>query len=191
MTTIIETPRLILRTWRQEDAEPYFQINQDPKVIEHLKGPLTIEKVRSFITAANEQQENRGYTLWAAELKDTGELMGFIGLNYDEWKSHFTPSVEIAWRLGSHFWGKGYATEGARSALEYGFTKCNLKEIFSFTVPANTRSSHVMEKIGMRRDSRGDFAHPEIDPDHRLSHHILYRLTFDEFLKAKSSREIK
>lgn len=182
MTSIIETPRLLLRTWEQEDAGPYFQINQDSKVIEHLKGPLTIEEVSSFITGANEQQQKRGYTLWATELKETEELIGFIGLNYDEWQSHFTPSVEIAWRLGSQFWGKGYATEGARAALEYGFKKCNLKEIFSFTVPANTRSSHVMEKIGLKRDPTGDFAHPEIDPSHRLSHHILYRLSVEEYL---------
>lgn len=182
-TVIIETPRMLLRTWKPEDSEAYYRINQDPQVIEHLKGPISMEQVGAFISAAIDEQHKRGYTVWAAELKETGQLMGFIGLHYVTWKSHFTPAVEIAWRLGSQFWGKGYATEGARASLHYAFMNCNLKKIVSFTVPENTRSSHVMEKIGMKRELSGDFAHPEIDPDHRLSRHILYSMTMEEYLK--------
>ena len=184
MTTIIETERLILRTWKKEDAEAYFQINQDPKVIEFLRGPLTMEQVNDFIPAVNSHGDKRGYTLWAACLKETGELMGFIGLNYTDWESHFTPAVEVGWRLGSQFWGKGYATEGAKASLDYGFKKCGLKEIVSFTVPANVRSLRVMEKIGLKRDVNGDFAHPKSPADHPLSQHILYRLRADEYLQG-------
>jgi RimJ/RimL family protein N-acetyltransferase len=185
MTTIIETERLILRTWRKEDAEAYFQINQDPKVIEFLRGPLTMEQVNDFIPVVN----SHGDTLWAACLKETGELMGFIGLNYTDWESNFTPAVEVSWRLGSQFWGKGYATEGAKASLNYGFKKCALKKIVSFTVPANVRSFRVMEKIGLKRDMNGDFAHPKLPADHPLSQHILYRLSEDEYLhQAQETR---
>lgn len=183
MTTIIETKRLILRTWSKEDADPYFKINQDPKVIEFLLGPLTMEKVNDFIHAVNKHQDTHGYTLWAAELKETGELMGFIGLSYTTFKSHFTPAVEVGWRLGSQFWGKGYATEGAKACLEYGFKQRGLKEIISFTVPANIRSLRVMEKIGLKRIVNGDFAHPKLATDHPLSKHVLYRLNAGEYLR--------
>jgi RimJ/RimL family protein N-acetyltransferase len=177
---IIETDRLILRTWKEEDAEPYYQINQDPKVIEFLRGPLTIKQCRDFTVAANRHQDELGYTLWAAELKENGVLIGFIGLNDPDFFSAsdlpFTPHIEIGWRLGSQYWGKGYATEGAKACLAYGFEKVRLSEIVSFTVPQNLRSIRVMEKIGMKRDPKGDFEHPKLAPDHRLSKHVLYRI---------------
>lgn len=178
---IIETERLVLRTWKQDDADAYFQINQDPKVIEFLPGSLTMKQVNDFIPAVNSHGNKHGYTLWAVELKETGELMGFIGLNYTDWESHFTPAVEVGWRLGSQYWGRGFATEGAEASLDYGFKQCDLKEIVSFTVPANIRSIRVMEKIGLKRDLASDFYHPKLDRNHPLSHHILYRLTADEF----------
>ncbi|PPE03399.1 GNAT family N-acetyltransferase [Holospora curviuscula] len=183
MTTIIETERLILRTLRKEDADPYFQINQDPKVIEFLPRALTMEQVNDFIPSVNNHQDKHGYTLWAAYLKETKELMGFTGLNYTDWEFNFTPAVEVGWRLGSQYWGKGYATEGSKASLEYGFKQCGLKEIVSFTVPANVRSLRVMEKIGLKRDLNGDFAHPKFPADHKLSHHVLYRLSADEYIK--------
>ena len=135
-----------------------------------MHGPLTLAQADEFILAANKHQEKYGYTLWAVELKDTGELIGFTGLNNIDWDSHFTPAIEIGWRLGSQYWGnKGYATESAKAALEYGFKQCHLKEIVSFTVPANIRSIRVMEKIGLKRDVNGDFTHPKLSSDHRLS----------------------
>lgn len=187
MTTVIETERLILRTWKKEDADPYFQINQDPKVIEFLRGALTMEQVNDFILAVNNHQDRHGYTLWAAELKKTGELIGFIGLNYTDWESHFTPAVEVGWRLGSQYWSKGFATEGAKAALNFGFKQCGIKEIVSFTVPANVRSIRLMEKIGLQRDANGDFAHPKLAADHPLSRHVLYRITVDEYPKISQN----
>lgn len=173
---IIETDRLVLRTWKNDDADTFYSINQDPKVIEFLGGPMTLEEVDQFIQDKNKQQETRNFTLWATELKATGELIGYIGLNYTDWPAHFTPTVEVGWRLGSQYWGNGYATEGAKACLNYGFNKCGLQEIVSFTVPANMRSIRVMEKIGMIRDLKGDFVHPKLPLDHRLSQHVLYRI---------------
>jgi RimJ/RimL family protein N-acetyltransferase len=181
MNTVIETSRLVLRTWNQEDADAYFQINQDLKVIELLNGSLTMEQVNDFITTANSHNDKHGYTLWAAELKETRDMIGFIGLNYTTWEAHFTPATEVGWRLGSQYWGHGYATEGAKASLDYGFRECGLKEIVSFTVPANVRSIRVMEKIGLKRDANGDFAHPKLSAGHPLSQHILYRLNASDF----------
>ena len=174
---VIDTERLILRTWQKKDAFDYFQINQDEKVIEFLRGPLTQSQVKDFMEHSNKQLEERGYTLWAVELKATGELIGFVGLNYTDWPAHFTPAVEIGWRLGSQYWGKGYAREAAAAVLNFGFEQCDLKEIVSFTVPANVRSIRVMENIGMKRDLSGDFAHPKLPTDHPLSLHVLYRIS--------------
>jgi len=187
MTIIIETERLFLRTWQETDANAYFQINQDPKVIEFLRGALTLEQVKDFIRAANNQQDKLNYTLWATELKSTGEFIGFIGLNYtdflEEYGAPFTPATEIGWRLGSQYWYKGYATEGAKASLSYGFNTIGLQEIISFTNPANLASMHVMEKIGLKRDLNGNFLHPKLPENHPNAQQILYRLTRDEYLK--------
>lgn len=177
MTTVLQTERLLLRLWEPKDAQPYYDINQDPLVIEHLPGPLTHEQVADFMARMNKQYHEKRYTLWAVELKKTGELIGFIGLNYTDWPAHFTPAVEIGWRLGSQHWGHGYATEGAKACLRYAFDVLQLPEIVSFTVPANVRSIAVMERIGMQRDAGDDFAHPRLAPEHRLSKHVLYRMS--------------
>jgi RimJ/RimL family protein N-acetyltransferase len=175
---IIETDRLILRTWRTDDAEPFFHINQDPKVLEFVPGPMTRERVQEIITYITEHQKQHGYSMWATELKASGEFMGWVGLNYVDWPDiHFTPAVEVGWRLGSRFWGKGYAPEAAKAALHYGFNDCGLEEIISFTVPENQRSRRVMEKIGMTQDMEANFSHPQFPADHRLSTHVLYRVS--------------
>ncbi len=173
---IIETERLILRTWKDEDADALWQINQDPKVIEFLLGCLTMKQVTEFMQACNESFEAEQFCFFATEVKETRDMIGFIGLNRIKWEAHFTPAIEIAWRLGSQYWSKGYAQEGAKAALDYGFNKLGLSEIVSFTIPDNARSVRVMEKIGMRRDLQGDFVNP-----HRIGHpvvkaSVLYRI---------------
>jgi RimJ/RimL family protein N-acetyltransferase len=163
------------------------RINNDPKVIEFLRGPLTISQVNDFIPAANKHQESLGYTVWATELKQNGALIGFIGFNNPDFFSPsnlpFSPCVEIAWRLGSQYWGKGYATEGAKACLSYGFNMLGFSEVVSFTVPQNTRSMNLMEKIGLNRDKGGDFLHPMLPIEHPLSNHVLYRLKKEDYLK--------
>ncbi|OHE74695.1 MAG: hypothetical protein A2007_02950 [Verrucomicrobia bacterium GWC2_42_7] len=176
----IETKRLLLRTWEQGDDGTLYQINQDPKVIEFVP-PLSMEQTKKFIVSCNDHSDKLGYTIWATCLKETAELIGFIGLRSVSWEAHFTPAVEIAWRLGSQHWGKGYATEGAKASLAIGFNKYNLNKIVSFTVPKNIRSIRVMEKIGMHRVKDGDFAHPKLSPDHPLSKHVLYEINREDF----------
>lgn len=171
----IKTKRLILREWNDKDLETFVKINQDPKVLEFLPGSLTREQCAEWIERINQHFKEHGFGLWAATLK-TGEFIGYIGLNIPAFEAHFTPCVEIGWRLAAEYWGKGYSTEGAQAIVEYGFTKLGLKEIVAFTVPANIRSIRVMEKIGMKRDLSGDFHHPKLPKDHRLSLHVLYRV---------------
>lgn len=144
----------------------------------------SLEMTGAIWDGSSLQNNKRGYTLWAVELKETHEMIGFIGLNDTSWQSHFTPAVEIGWRLGSQYWGQGYATEGAIACLEYGFNTMNLNEIVSFTVPDNVKSIQVMERIGLKRDIKGDFAHPRLAADHPLSQHVLYRLTRNDYLQG-------
>ncbi len=178
---VVETERLILRTWTKEDIDPYYCINQDYKVVEFLLKTSSIDQVEKFISNMNHQFHALGYTLFAAEEKLSGKLMGFIGLNVPKWTSHFTPCVEIGWRLGSDHWGKGYATEGAKAILDYGFKNGALNEIIALTVPDNLRSLRVMDKIGMDRDINGDFIHPMVPLGHMLSQHVLYRIRQENF----------
>ena len=180
---IIETERLILRTWRKEDAEAFFQIHQDPKVVEFLSEPSTKEQIEELIVKLNKHFEKHDFTLWAACLKETGELIGYIGLYYLKCKTNFTPAVEVACRLGSQYWCKGYATEGAKASLDYGFNKSGLKEIISFAVPDNIGAIRVMEKIGMTRDPNGDFVHPKLDLSHRTSKNVLYRRQYQSLTR--------
>ncbi len=173
----IETERLILRQWQEGDAEVFAAINQDLKVIEFLLGPMSLKDSQDFIAKANNHFREFGFGLWATTIKATGELIGFVGLNVPDFESHFTPCVEIGWRLVSQHWGKGYATEAARAVLRIGFENFGLKEIVSFTTLQNLRSEAVMKKIGMQRDLKDNFFHPKLSLDHPLSKHMLYRIS--------------
>lgn len=138
-----------------------------------------MDDVVKFMADMNAHLDALKYTFWAVELRETGELIGFIGLKkpdfFKPFDALFMPTVEIGWRLGSQYWGKGYAIEGAYAAAFYGFNFLDLQEIVAYTVPANVKSRAVMERIGMKRDFSGDFAHPNLPTDHPLSQHVLYR----------------
>jgi RimJ/RimL family protein N-acetyltransferase len=130
----------------------------------------------AFVARAEAHFEERGFGLWAVEVRDGGTFAGFVGLSTPRFDAHFQPSVEIGWRLGPEHWGRGYATEGARAALAFGFEVLRLEGIVSFTVPANVRSRRVMEKIGMTYDPADDFDHPLLAEGHPLRRHVLYRI---------------
>lgn len=172
----IKTPRLILKPWKETDIEPLLQIHQDPRVLEFLIGPMSSDQIRDFIQNQNQQFQEKGFMIWAATLQETQKLIGFIGLNYFDKPTHFSPTVDIGWRLGSPYWGLGYATEGALAVLDYGFKIIDLNEIVAFTFPNNHRSRRVMENIGMVHDVNGSFAHPQLPIEHHLSKQVLYRI---------------
>jgi RimJ/RimL family protein N-acetyltransferase len=171
------TQRLILRRWREYDRAPFAALNADPAVMEFMPEPLGRQASDELADRIERHFGRHGFGLFAAELRETGGFIGFIGLSVPGFDAPFMPAVEIGWRLAAAYWGKGLATEGAREALRFGFETIGLDEIVSFTVPANLRSRRVMEKIGMTRDARDDFDHPRMPSGHPLRRHVLYRLT--------------
>lgn len=172
---MIKTDRLLLRPWKQEDLIPFAELNADPRVREYFPGILTSEESNDLVEFFSEHIAKFGFGFWAVSLIETDEFIGFIGLQNVTFEAPFTPAVEIGWRLAHAHWGKGYATEGAKAALNYGFLQLKLKEIVSFTTVKNLRSRHVMEKLGMTRDVNDDFDHPNLKDGHPLKNHVLYR----------------
>lgn len=143
--------------------------------MEHFPAPLSRTQSDALADGIEAHMLERGWGFWAVEIPGVAPFAGFIGLGSVSFRAHFTPCVEVAWRLAAEFWGRGYATEGATAALRFGFQSLTLPEIVSFTVPANRRSVAVMERIGMTRDPREDFEHPRLPEGHPLRRHVLYR----------------
>lgn len=178
----LRTARLRLRTFCDADLAPFAALNADPQVMEHYPSTLNREQSDATVQRILAHLRDRGFGLWAVELAAPAEFIGFVGLQVPPFTAHFTPCVEIGWRLARAHWGHGYATEGARAALEFGFTQLGLAEIVAMTVPANQRSRRVMEKLGMTYSPADDFDHPRLAPGHRLERHVLYRLPRPERL---------
>lgn len=188
MHKTIKTKRLILRQWREEDFEPFAQLNADPRVMEYFPTTLSREESDKMAKRMLMKIEERGWGWWAVSVQDAAEFIGFIGLNNVDKSildTPFTPAVEIGWRLAYDYWGKGYATEGAAASLVYGFETLNLDEIVSFTAVQNMRSRAVMERIGMHHDSKDDFDHPKLPEGHWLRRHVLYRLGAREWRRVQ------
>lgn len=181
MNNIIQTKRLLLRPWKPADLEPFAKINADPRVREYFSCLLTRQESDESAEFMADHIEKYGWGFWAVSLIETGEFIGIIGLSPVFFAAHFTPAIEIGWRLAFDHWGKGYATEGALAAVDYGFHMLHLEEIVAFTAVQNQRSRHVMEKLGMHRDPKDDFDHPRIPADHPLRQQLLYRLQRHEW----------
>ena len=173
---MLETDRLRLRTWQQGDREPFARLNADPRVMEFFPRCLSREESDAMVDRIEEHFGSKGFGLYAAQLRCDKRFIGYVGLHTPSFEAHFTPCIEIGWRLASHAWGQGFATEGAHAVVRYAFQELGLKEIVSFTVPANQRSIRVMQKIGMTRDAGDDFEHPNLPRGHPLRRHVLYRL---------------
>ena len=178
---ILETDRLILRTWVDEDLESMLAINQDPKVMEYFPELQDLETTQKLIVSINRHFEKYGYTVYATIRKDSGEFIGFIGLFTPEFESHFTSTTEIGWRLSSNHWGQGFATEGAKAVLDYAFRELKIPEIVSFTAAGNAKSIRVMHKIGLQHNEVDDFDHPKLDDESPLKRHVLYRLSREKY----------
>lgn len=183
-TVVIETSRLILRHWKQADEKQFARINADPRVMVFFPARLTRVQSDALVGKIEAHFRKHGFGPYAAELRLNNAFVGFIGPNVPSFRAHFTPCVEIGWRLSPDVWGQGLATEGALAVLQYARDILSLEELVSFTVPANVRSRRVMEKLGMSHNPADDFDHPQLPPGHPLRRHVLYRLRFDS--KGKS-----
>jgi ribosomal-protein-alanine N-acetyltransferase len=177
----LRTERLLLRGWREQDREPYAAINADPQVREFFPELLTRAQSDAQIAVFDEHFAAHGFGMWALELRSSGELIGFAGMDLATYDAHFAPAIEIGWRLARSAWGHGYASEAACEALRFGFAELELEEIVACTTPANLRSRAVMERLGMTRDPGEDFDHPEIAAGHPLCPHVLYRLSAERW----------
>jgi RimJ/RimL family protein N-acetyltransferase len=171
----LRTDRLYLRRWQAGDRAPFARLNCDPRVVEFLPGPLSRAESDARAEQIEAHFERHGFGLWAVEIPGVTPFAGFIGLSIPRFEAHFTPCIEVGWRLNADHWNQGYATEGALAALEFGFLWLQAEEIVSFTVPGNTRSRRVMEKIGMTRSASDDFDHPSLVEGNPLRRHVLYR----------------
>jgi RimJ/RimL family protein N-acetyltransferase len=159
-------------------------MSADQRVMEYF--PKLLDRAESDALAARiiEHFDQHGFGLWAVEAPGMADFIGFVGLSVPRFEAHFTPCVEIGWRLACEHWGKGYATEGALCALDFAFRKLQLEQVVSMTVPANRRSWQVMERLGMTRSPAEDFDHPLLAEGHPLRRHVLYRMSRSAWVVA-------
>ncbi|WP_327005541.1 GNAT family N-acetyltransferase [Dactylosporangium sp. NBC_01737] len=219
---MLRTSRLVLRRWRDEDRAPFAALNADPEVMRYFPRPLTRAESDMMVDRIEASFDEHGYGLWAVDVVESGPtgpgtgsgpgsgagsggFIGFVGLAWQRFPAHFTPALEIGWRLARHAWGHGYATEAAVAARNFAFRPAaadtagaagaagavaggaaaaggaavygaGMDEIVSMTTRTNEPSQAVMRRIGMTRDPADDFRHPNLEPDHPLVEHVLYRL---------------
>jgi RimJ/RimL family protein N-acetyltransferase len=174
----LRTSRLVLRQWRDDDAAAFAELSADPAVMQYLVPFADRAAMDAWVVAARTHWQDHGFGPWVVELSGEALMIGVVGLSNLRFALPFAPAVEAAWRLARPYWGRGYAYEAARAAIDDGFGRLGLDEIVAFTVPANRASRRVMEKLGMTRDPAEDFdfEHPRLPPGHPLRRHVLYRL---------------
>jgi RimJ/RimL family protein N-acetyltransferase len=170
----IRTPRLVLRRWRDADRVPFAAMNADPVVMRYF--PATLDRAASdaSIDRIEDQFARHGFGLWALEVAETAQFIGFTGLNPMPADVPGAGDMEVGWRLARHAWHHGYATEAAAAAVDVGFNGAGLDQIWSMTAVTNQPSQAVMRRLGMTPHAR--FNHPGLDVGHPLCPHIVYRL---------------
>lgn len=172
----ILTPRLQLRAWRDSDIEPWIAMGADERVMEFFPGTYDRAKAISVAALIRAALDANGYGWWVLEPKTGPPFGGVVALQDVPFEAPFTPAIEVGWRLPYELWGKGYATEGARAALDFAFERLGVREVVAMTSALNLRSQRVMERLGMTREPADDFDHPRIEAGNRLQRHVLYRL---------------
>lgn len=172
----IETERLRLRDWTDADAEPFAAMNGDPRVMEFFPAKLDRAASDALLARLRTNLERDGYGLYATEMKDGGQFIGFVGIAVPGFEAPFMPAIEIGWRLTRRSWGQGLASEAAAAVRDHAFADLDLAELVSFTAEWNVPSRRVMERIGMTHDPKDDFIHPKIAAGHKLAPHVLYRI---------------
>ena len=176
---ILRTDRLIMRNWKESDFDAFCDMCADKEVMKYF--PNTLDRDESLLLARKIKLsiEEKGWGLWAVEIPESCDFIGFVGLHVPKDNLPFSPCIEVAWRLAKQYWGFGYATESALAAVHFGFSVLKLTEIVAFTSAINTPSINVMKKIGMH-NTGADFDHPEVPEASRLSRHMLYRISNPE-----------
>ncbi|ABR90420.1 acetyltranferase, GNAT family [Janthinobacterium sp. Marseille] len=178
---VLQGTRVLLRPWTDADLAPFAAMNADAAVMQHFPATLSRAESDQLASRVRAHFEQYGFGVWVLEIPGELAFAGCVGLQHVAFDAHFTPAVEIAWRLVRPAWGKHYATEAAECALRYAFEVKQFPEIVSFTVPANLRSQAVMQRLRMHSKAEDNFTHPKLAAGHPLSTHVLYRLRRDEW----------
>ncbi|MBC7953765.1 MAG: GNAT family N-acetyltransferase [Rhodospirillaceae bacterium] len=163
----------MLRPWCQDDLAPFRALGANPGVMEFFPATLSAAESDALAHQLMASFAHAGWGMWAVELPGVASFIGTVGLKVPTAPLPFGPCVEVAWRLDRDYWGRGYASEAARAAMDHGFSQLGLSEIVSFTALPNTRSLAVMTRLGM--DPHGEFDHPALPEGHWLRRHALYR----------------
>jgi len=177
----LRTPRLLLREWRDSDLDAFAAMAADPEVMRYmlpLEGRAASDALAARLRA---HFAEHGFGFWAVELPDIAPFIGMVGLSVVGFEAHFTPAVEVGWRLARPHWGQGYATEAAAAALDHGFRQLGFREFVAFTAPTNRRSRRVMERLHMTCSEHDDFDHPRVPEGHPLRRHVLYRIRREDW----------
>jgi len=180
----LNSARLLMRQWHDDDLPEFAAMCADPQVMRYFPALMSRLESAALIGRVRGHFAELGFGLWALERKDTGEFIGFTGLGVVGFEAHFTPAVEIGWRLARKHWGLGYASEAAWTALACGFERLGLDQIVSFTSQSNMPSQKVMQAIGMQHDEADDFDHPQLADGDPLKPHVLYRITRQQWLQT-------
>lgn len=173
----LRAARLLLRRWRETDHAPFAALNADPMVMEYFPDRLTRAESDDLVAKIEAGFVTHSYGLWALEIRTTGEFVGFTGLTVSSFDAHFTPAVEVGWRLARSAWVMATRPWPVWCRSRLGFCDAGLDEIVSFTSETNVRSRAVMERIGMTHDPADDFDHPGLDETDLLRPHVLYRIS--------------
>lgn len=178
MAVALRTPRLILREWRDEDAAAFAEMSSDPAMTRYLVPFPDRAAMEGWVAAARGHWRRHGFGKFVVESPGEAPFVGVVGLEHVGFPMSFAPAIEAVWRLAPAYWGRGYAHEAARAAVEDGFGRLGFDEIVAYTVVDNRRSRRLMERLGMTRKSSEDFdfLHPRLPPGHPLHRHVLYRL---------------
>ena len=182
----IRTERLILRRWREEDLPHFAKLNANSHVMRFFLTTRTLDDSNSEARWFAERFTVDGFGPWAVEVPDVAPFAGFVGAWRIMRQMPFTPAVEIGWRFDEPYWGKGYAAEAAKAALQDIFLRTDVPEVVAYTTKQNEPSQRVMEKLGMRYDPTADFDHPAVPEAHPLRRHVLYRISREAFAPTRS-----
>lgn len=174
MCYLFTSSRLGFRNWQDDDMATMAAINSDNEVMKYFPATLTSEETFAFVTRMKIMFGKKGYCYFAVDQLADEKLIGFIGLCDQTYEADFTPCVDIGWRLDKKFWNKGYATEGAKRCISYGFVELGLQTVIATAPVINAKSIHVMDKLGMAK--RSEFIHPKLSHDKRLERCVCYEL---------------
>lgn len=174
MNYIFTSERLGFRNWIKEDIPKMAALNADPKVMEFFPALVTEKQTAQFVEVKQKQFIENGYCYFSVEILENKEFIGFIGFSIQKFEADFMPCIDIGWRLAQKYWGKGFATEGAKRCLRFASEDLKIKKVISMASKVNVNSENVMLKIGMKKVK--NFIHPNLLENENLKECVLYEI---------------